>query len=255
MNRVFEAVVLMCSIVGLMSAVHLSTILVRSRVVSALEMTKIGTGGLLIVLILMMTAPPRTIFAFWMQTQVPLFMIVASSFLLAKQRDRRLVESFDEVLSNLIVRMKNGCSLQAGIAAIAEENRSSHRLRLLEVARSVAFSPQNDARNALHNGRIREIVRELCEVSRLNRSQIQELQRWRERIRRERSFRRRSVQATAQVRAQAIVLSVIYGLLAFFSVAVFGWSVSREPFQLSLPFFLLGLFLILRGGGRVKWSV
>lgn len=182
-------------------------------------------------------------------------MIVASSFLLAKQRDRRLVESFDEVLSNLIVRMKNGCSLQAGIAAIAEENRSSHRLRLLEVARSVAFSPQNDARNALHNGRIREIVRELCEVSRLNRSQIQELQRWRERIRRERSFRRRSVQATAQVRAQAIVLSVIYGLLAFFSVAVFGWSVSREPFQLSLPFFLLGLFLILRGGGRVKWSV
>ncbi len=263
MKSVFELMILASSIVGLMSAAHLATILVRSRVVSALEMTKIGTASFSVAGILLLIFSPHSLFSFWMCAQTPVAIGVASAFLLAKRRDHAVAESLDEVLARIAIKMRDGQSLSVALESVACETRAILRPRWIEVARSVSFSSQktgaddirNDARMELRSARLVEIASELCRIDRLNRSQLVEVERWRVRLRVERAFRRRSVQATAQVRAQSIVLSVIFAMLSAFSIYAFGWKGVRGPFQLAIPLFLAGLVLIWRGGRRVKWSI
>lgn len=269
MQSVFELVIVVSSLAGLMSASRLATLLVRSRVVSALEMTEIVTGSLAITVLAFFWCSPVDfstgkihLFAFWFVLQGPIAMGVAIAFLLAKRRDQAVEDSLDDIISRLIMRIKEGRSLAVALEEVATQSPRKQRPRWLEIARSVSFSPQNsdsktisDALNELRSLRLVEIAREFRRIDGLNRSQLLELERWRQRIRTERIFRRRSVQAMAQVRAQSIVLATIYALLAMFSVTAFGWRATVGPFQISFPLFLIGFFFIWRGGRRVKWSV
>ena len=266
MQIVFEMIILVCSIVGLLSAAQLAILLVRSRVVSALDMAKIVTGSLGVTVLALIWFPPRGIFLFWIQTELPIAIGIGSAFLLAKLRDRAVEESLDELLSRLMMRMKEGRSLVVALELVASEMRSATRLRWIEIARSVSFSQQKHTSDAptlqtsrqksrMTSAKLLEISNELQRIETLSRAQIAEVERWRSRVRIERIFRRRSVQAMAQVRAQSVILSVIFALLTLFSVAAFGWSATRGAFQISFPLFLAGLFFIWRGGGRVKWSV
>jgi hypothetical protein len=243
-------------VIGLMSAAHLATLLVRSRVVSALDMTKIGTACVGLTILTFAIHIPADFFQFWLQSQAPFAIGISGAFLLAKYRNRALEESLDDLISRIILRMRDGHSLSIGFELVAGEMRSSIRVRWLEIARYVSFSPQeiNDQR-IYCSDRVMKIVREFRRIDSLTRSQISELIRWRSRMRVERRFRRKSGQATAQVRAQSIILSVIFVLLTFFSVGVFGWRATRAPLQVAVPLFLLGLYLIWRSGREIKWSV
>ncbi len=259
MRSVFEVIIFACSVIGLMSATHIATLLVRSRIVSALEMTKIGTASVLASALALFFFRPSHLAGIWLVLQAPLAIGVASAFLLAKQRDRAVEESLDDLLSRLIMRIKEGRSLAVALELVASEMRASLRPRWMEVARSVSFSPQKSGTKTdlklVKSIRLIEIAREFQRIDELSRSQLVELERWRQRVRTECIFRRRSVQAMAQVRAQSLVLSTIFALLSVFSVVAFGWKAARAPFQIAIPMFLIGLFFIWRGGRTVKWSV
>jgi Flp pilus assembly protein TadB len=254
-RSVFEMIILACSIVGLMSAAHLATLLVRERVVSALDMAKIVTGVLAVTSLSLILHRPRGLLQFWFQVETPFAIGIASAFLLAKHRDRAFEESLDDLLSRLMMRMKEGRSLSVALELVASEMRSAIRLRWIEMARSVSFSPQKNTSSQPKSLKFGEILREFQRIDRLSRSQIAELERWRLRVRTDRIFRRRSVQAMAQVRAQSLILATVFILLSLFSVSAFGWSATRGPLQLSSPVFILGLAMIWRRGSRVKWSV
>lgn len=256
MRSVFEIVIVTSSMIGTMSAAHLATILVRSRIVGALDMTKIVTGCFATSLLAFLWRTPTSLFQIWMTVQAPLAIAIAAAFLLAKRRDRAVEESLDDLLSRLMMRMKEGRSLAVALELVASEVRSSLRPRWVEIARSVSFSPQKSSREVqLKSLRLIEIAREFQRIDLLSRSQLTELERWRQRIRTERTFRRRSVQAMAQVRAQSLILATIFTLLSLFSVGAFGWKATCGPFQIALPLFCVGLFFIWRGGRRIKWSV
>jgi hypothetical protein len=181
---------------------------------------------------------------------------LSSAILLAKKRDHAVADALDEVLSRLMMRMKEGRSLAVALELVAQETRASQRPRWLEIARSVSFSPQKTPRALeMKSAKLLEIVREFRRIDLLTRSQLTELERWRTRVRTERAFRRRSVQAMAQVRAQSIVLSILFFSLTAFSIVAFGWKATSGPFRLALPIFSVGLILIWRGGRKIKWSV
>jgi Flp pilus assembly protein TadB len=258
-RSVFEIAILACSIVGMMSAAHLATIQVRSRVVSALDVTKTVTGSLALSGGALFLFRPTNIFVLWFCLQAPFAIAIFSAFLLAKRRDRAVENSLDDVLSRLMMRMKQGRSLGVALEMIAAETSPSIRPRWIEIARSVSFSPQENesatSKVELKSVRLIEIVREFRRIDLLTRSQLVEIERWRHRVRTERIFRRRSVQAMGQVRAQSIILTAIYVLLSIFSVVAFGWNAVFGSLQLSLPMFLCGLFLIWRSGRSVKWTI
>lgn len=262
MRSLFEIMICVCSVVGWMSASHLATLLVRERIISAFDMTKIGTGISLIVMSSFFFMPANSQIDAWLRLQLPVSISIIGGLLLAKRRNNAFENQMENWISNLIMRMRRGYSLVGAIEEGARENSSSNRIRMLAIARAVTFSPQKscgrssgELKNEVLNLRDREIVREFCRINACASHQIDELNRWRTQIREQRIFRRRSVQAMAQVRAQSALLSLVFATISVFSTFAFGWAAVRAAMEIAFPMFILGSMWIWRGGRRVKWTV
>lgn len=261
MSTALKIAIFVCSLIGLVSASHLATILVRERFIRAVDMTKIGTVSAFAIGLSAFVYPVSSIFDVWLRVFMPPVTALASAFLLAKRRQARVENDLPKWLGNLIMRMRMGRSLEASLEEELSKNHSSTRFHMLAIARVVSFSPQNDSipssRDSLVSlpPKIRSIAEELRRINLLPSRQIEELERWRSRIRDSETFRRKSNQAMAQTRAQALVLGLIYVALAGFAVAAFGWATVRGSMRVSVPLFITGVFWIWRGGGRVKWTV
>lgn len=262
MRSLFEIVICICSVAGWMSASHLATLLVRERIISAFDMTKIGTGTSLIVMTSFFFVPPRSQIDAWLRLQLPISLSLAGAFLLAKMRNSAFENQMEKWISNLIMRMRRGYSLVGALEEEARKNTSANRIRMLAIARAVTFSPQKSGnqmpkqlKKEVLTRRDREIAKEFCRINSCASHQIAELDRWRLLIREKRIFRRRSVQAMAQVRAQSMLLSLVFAAISIFSTFAFGWSSVRGAFEIAFPMFLIGSFWIWRGGRRVKWTI
>lgn len=262
MRSLFEIMICACSVVGWMSASHLATILVRERIISAFDMTKIGTGISLLVMSSFFFMPPRSQIDAWLRLQLPVSISIVGAFLLAKLRNSAFENQLEEWISNLIMRMRRGHSLVGALEDHAAKNLSPNRIRMLAIARAVTFSPQkssgpspNEREKEVLNRRDREIAKEFCRINSCASHQIAELARWRAQMREQRIFRRRSVQAMAQVRAQSTLLSLVFAAISVFSTFAFGWKSVRDAMEIAGPMFLIGSFWIWRGGRRVKWTV
>ena len=261
MSTVLKFAIFVCSVIGFMSASHLATILVRERFIRAVDMTKIGTVSAVAIGVSVIALPVNSIFDVWLRAFVPLVTALASAFLLAKRRQMRIERELPKWLGNLIMRMRMGHSLQVALEEELLKNQSSTRFHMLTIARVVSFSPQNElnasARLSLMSlpPKIRSIADEFRRIHLLPNRQIDELERWRDRILAADSFRRKSNQAMAQARAQALVLGATYVALVLFATFAFGWGAVRGSMQLSTPLFLAGALWLWKGAGRVKWTV
>ncbi|MCX7977560.1 MAG: hypothetical protein N2578_01010 [Bdellovibrionaceae bacterium] len=69
-----------------------------------------------------------------------------------------------------------------------------------------------------------------------------------------RLLRQKSGRASAQVRAQAAIVSIMYFLLFFFSVHFHGWDNVRIWFGVSLVFFLAGLTMMVLIFRSFRWK-
>ncbi len=84
---------------------------------------------------------------------------------------------------------------------------------------------------------------------------VQRLVNYRQKIEIYEEFRRKSDQALHQLRAQAYVLTGLYAGLLLFVISRFGFAQHERAIMLSAMLFLLGVFITLRQGRNIKWSV
>ena len=224
-------------------------------------MTKIGTVSAIVIGLSVIVYPATSILDVWLRVFTPLVTALASAFLLAKRRQLRVERELPKWLGNLIMRMRMGHLLQVALDEELAKNRSSTRSQMLAIVRVVSFSPQNEVNTSARDSlvslqpKIRTIADEFRRIHLLPSRQIEELERWRDRIHAAETFRRRSNQAMAQARAQAAVLAVIYVALSVFVLFAFGWAAVKSSMQVSVPLFILGAFWLWRGTGGVKWTV
>ncbi len=69
------------------------------------------------------------------------------------------------------------------------------------------------------------------------------------------NFRRRSGQVSAQIRMQAIIVTILYLSLLTFVIVQFGFLKQQKLIFCSISMFLLGLFVIFYVGRKLKWKV
>ncbi len=261
MSTALKLAIFACSVIGFVSASHLATILVRERFIRAVDMTKIGTVSAIAIGASVVVFPVTSVLDVWLRMFAPLVVALASTFLLAKRRQSRVARELPKRLGNLIMRMRMGYSLQVSLEEELAKDRSSSRFHMLAIVRVVSFSPQNEVDASSSEARaslpptIRKIADEFRRIHLLPSRQIEELERWRDRIQADETFRRRSNQAMAQARAQAVVLAVIYLALTIFVLIAFGWAAVKGSMQFSVPLFCLGVLWLWRGAGGVKWTV
>jgi hypothetical protein len=100
----------------------------------------------------------------------------------------------------------------------------------------------------------KNITLELTAIDKQSHQALLRLQRWRELLKLETQFRRRSGQIMVQIRLQAILVGALYcGLLVYSSNQGY-WRESPGLLCISILLFLAGMGFILSLGRRVKWN-
>lgn len=242
----------------------------RSRWVSPLELTKIGTASFGIAFLLGKVGTVSSLAQVWLVVNaapaVALVMVVVLIF----SRHRAFESRVDELLVSLLILMKQGNSMCSALDIVALQSSATMRLYVRELSRSVVFSQQESApgchknrpeqvsrlsRSWLFDRSFSRLVSELRWIDRESSTPVRSLIDLREQLRKESKIRRRSGHATAQTRAQSIVMTLLFVALAAFSVVFFGGARTTTWILLSMPLFVVGSIWIWRGGRTIRWTV
>jgi hypothetical protein len=216
------------------------------------EMTKIGTGYLALVFLFLFLLP-RSNFALWFSLIAPIFFAAGAAFARVHARARFFRESFCETLSILSMKMKSGRSFRYALAEACAESDLKIRAKLSEIANAVVFSQQ--LMRSHSNPFIDEVIEELSRIDQNPHSSLKRLAVFRQKLRIEEDFRRRSGQVLARTRAQSLVMSILYVGMFVFMTIKFGWDTNAPTLLLSALLFAVGTVWIYFGGRRIQWKV
>lgn len=155
------------------------------------------------------------------------------------------------VLDHLILLLKSGKSAQVGIKIVL--NSFSGWEKIVFCALESIFELQKQERRSPFDVNP-FYFEEMKLILRSNHQIAEQLQSFREGLRIRNSLRRRSRQVLQQIRAQALVSILIYFVFLYVSFTHFNLKNLPGLIFISSTLFLLGLFLIFKLGGRIKWK-
>jgi hypothetical protein len=218
-------------------------------------MTKIGTAYFATTLALIFFVPTSR-FSLWCALFFPLAMLAFSLSAYVSRRSRIFQRDALAVLSILILKMKSGRSFRASLVEATSECDPRLRVKFSEIASVVAFSQQEKSHEKDQNDPfMRELIEEFRLIDRESHSSLRRLTVLREKIRVEDDFRRRSGQVLARLRAQSLVMGVLYACVFAFMCWHFGFRDNARALCLSAMFFSCGAAWMWAGGRRLTWKV
>ncbi len=253
--------ILAISILGFAILIQNSARLIDRQLFDVKGMTKIGTFYVAMVLITMI-ALPRGYLSAWISIFVPLLATAVFVFVQMRRRASHFRQALTEVLALVALKMKAGRSFRQAYNEVVSESDPRLRGKLSEIGRAVVFSQQDKAvvrtnSSSIINSNhfVMDVIEELKVVDRQPHAASRRLSVFREKLRMEDDFRRRSGQILARIRAQSILMTGLYLALAIFVALKFGWNKNERLFAMSLALFAAGSFWIWWGGRRMKWKV
>ncbi len=240
------------SVSGLLFAHRTFTHFTEQNLFDRALMTKIGTTYFACVIALIIFVPASR-FGLWFALFFPLAIAGVALSACVSARARNFQKDVLGVLSILILKMKSGRSFRSSLIESTSECDSHMRAKLSEIASVVAFSSQ--AKTTQTDPFVRELIDEFRVIDQQPHSSLKRLMVFREKIRVEDDFRRRSGQVLARLRAQSFVMCGLYLAVLLFMVAKFGWAPNARVLLISILLFLIGVAWIWFGGRRLKWKV
>lgn len=238
------------SIIGFSIAHRISTHLLTQRLVDRNALTKIGTASFLMMLTLLISLPHAHL-TFWFAIIASITAFVIMFLIVMKRRSALLSKRLRESVMLISLKMKAGRSFRQALAEVTAESDSFMQDKLSEIGSVVVFSQQNASFDPL----IAEVVEEFLAIDRNPHSASRRLAVFREKLRIEDDFRRRSGQVLARIRAQSFVMSGLYVAVFAFMAAKFGFRDNSQLMIGSAFLFLIGGIWIWLGGRRLKWTV
>lgn len=169
------------------------------------------------------------------------------------QRENRFREQWIFYLERLLLRMRGGVSIRAAIEKLESEEEGFFRAKLAQIRAAVVFSQHGEGRSI--DPQLAVVVEELRQATQQPHQSIRRITNLRRKLAVEVGFRRKSGQATFQMRIQAGILAGLY--LAMLCFVVFRDRTQIETTWLlgSLALFAVGTLWLLRIGKRIKWKV
>lgn len=166
--------------------------------------------------------------------------------ILKHQFRKKLIQFFDE----LLLLMTTGKSFRDSFLILTSDSHDFFQLKMRELFQC-PHDPENQ--QVTHAREIHEIIELVQVVERAPHKAVERIQNFRRLLKWRHSFRKKSKQATIQVRAQALVLTLLYVALLLFT---FLNDRARNPLLVltSIVLFVSGLILIFILGRQTKWK-
>lgn len=158
----------------------------------------------------------------------------------------KVIQFFDE----LVLQMMTGKSFRDSFLLLTSNSRDFFQIKMREILHCPI-----DLKS--HPDSLRSELLEMAElvqsVEKSPHKALDRIQNFRRQLKWKQSFRKKSRQATIQIRAQASILSCLYLLLLIYTIIVQEtWSVPLHTLSISL--FLIGLSLLFILGRNPKWK-
>lgn len=192
-------------------------------------------------------------FLFWISILVCNTFFVTIILYRVIERRIRFKEKFLSNLNVIILKMKSGKSFRNALLELIDSCERHESLLFSELYNGVVFLHQIERLEK--NRFLKTVLFEFQAVDMQPHMALRRLTSLRDKIRLEENFRRKSGQVSAQARAQALVLSVIYFALMVFVLRTFGWDQNRNLILTSVFLFGTGLIGVFRIGRGIKWKV
>ncbi len=243
---------ILLSILGSSIVIRMFESLIARDLFERAELTKIGTIYCAVVLLLAV-ALPRSHLWTWFAIFVPLALLALALCALVSRRVAEFKECVGEALALVSLKMKSGRSFRQAFSEVTIESGPRQRAKLSEIGSAVVFSQQNLRYGG--GGFISEVIDELKRIDREPHAAARRLAVFREKLRIESEFRRRSGQVLSRIRAQSLLMTGLYLAIAIFIARKFGFQTNLRIFIASAGLFSVGAFWIWKGGRTLKWKV
>lgn len=241
-----------CSILGFAFAIRTFTQFFARDLFDRAFMTKIGTAYLAFVIVAIFFVP-HSRFALWCTLFFPLVILAIALSARLSRRSRIFQSDALNLMTLIILKMKSGRSFRSALTETVAESDSSMRAKFSEIASVVAFSQQE--KMAQSDPFVRELVDEFRLIDQQPHASLRRLTVFREKIRAEDEFRRRSGQILARLRAQSLVMCGLFGAVLIFMITRFGFQANLRIYLTSSALFLAGVAWMWMGGRRLVWKV
>ncbi len=238
-------------IFGFLTAQRILDEVVGQNILTKKQMTKFGTTYFLILIALSFIT--NNYFILWAICFAPHLGFSIFIFWLKQSRRKKFEEHFEEILNMIILKMKSQKSFRNSFSEVINDSPPSTQRILLDIRDVVVFSQQN---KSIHlSAFTQKIILEFVLADQTPHAALKRLINFRDCLKIQTDFRRKSGQVLQQIRAQSFLLSTVYFALLVFVLKRFGLSGHQQIILLSLILFLLGLGVIFYGGHKIKWKI
>ena len=156
------------------------------------------------------------------------------------------------VIDGLILQMRVGNSTQKAISETFSHMIGVENI-IYEPLRSI-LKPDFDIQTNSYRW-IRFYFSELNPIFKSETRLIEQLEMFKRGLKVQNRFLARTSQVTRQIKAQALVACLVYGLIFALSYYQLDLLSSSTTVILSLTLFLIGLFVIFKLGSKIKWKI
>jgi hypothetical protein len=237
---------------GFLFAYRISHSLVGRAFFTSSELTKIGTVVFLCIIGAVFLLP-KTFMCAWIAVTSPLVIAGILLSVAVNRRSQIFRTRFIEVVAMIILKMKSGRSFRQSLIEATAESDPLMRAKLSEISSVVAFSQQRSRSSSDHF--IIEVINEFAAADHQPHSAMKRLCVFRDKLKIEENFRRRSGQMLARTRAQSLVMSGLYLAVLIFMICKFGWKSNSDLMIASFAFFSAGAAWIWISGRKMRWKV
>lgn len=157
-------------------------------------------------------------------------------------------------LDELVLLMNSGRSFRESTNAILMGREDIYSLKLRQIVTSLHLQAPNDVKNPTLADHISILSSQLQQIDQAPQKAIDRVKSLRRQWRWQVAFRRKASQATAQVRAQAIILSLMYFALFLWVAMTQNLSRIMTIVGLSMVLFVTGVLLMFILGRRARWK-
>jgi hypothetical protein len=172
---------------------------------------------------------------------------------LKHMRRKKFEERFEEILNMIILKMKSQKSFRISFSEVIHESSTATQRILIDIRDVVVFSQQN--KSIILSAFTQKIIMEFVLADQAPHAALKRLIQFRERLKIQTDFRRKSGQVLQQIRSQSFILTALYIVLFIFVLKRFGFEANQRIIFLSLSLFIIGLGVIFYGGHKIKWKI
>ena len=218
-------------------------------------LTKIGTIHIIFIFSLYFFFF-RKPFWFWISVFLSLLLIPAFLFLIKKIHQQQFLSEFLRFVSMVLLKMQMGNCFQTAIEYCLGSETWKHRPLLVAIHGNVVFSQQTFLKNTgSFPAFLNKIIQEFQFIQDNQHQAVDRLCNFRDNLREELFFRRKSRQIWYYFGYQWLLLTGIYFIILFFIINQYGFLPFINVFLLSFGLYFLGGLTLYLLGRNKKWDI